>query len=107
MVNVRQGYTLLELLSVVAVIGILATIIVTHVTQESDSAKVSACYTFKGDIEIQAEIWMHNNGSWPAANLSNIGTDTNYFPEGLPTCPYDGTGYTIDATTGKVIGHVH
>ena len=103
----RRGYTLLELLAVVTIIGIVATIIVTHVSEESSSAKVSACYTLKGDIELQAEIWMHNNGSWPAANLSDIGGNTNYFPEGLPTCPYDGTAYTIDANTGRVIGHVH
>ena len=103
----RSGNSLLELLVVVTVLGLLATIVVTHVTSESSSAKVSACHTYKGDIEIQAEIWMHNHGSWPAGNLADIGADTSYFPEGLPTCPVDSTAYTIDTATGLVIGHNH
>ena len=75
--------------------------------RKNDAAKVAACHVYKGDIEIQVELWNHNTGSWPAANLASIGADINYFPEGLPTCPVDGTTYTIDTSTGLVIGHNH
>ena len=103
----QHGFSLLELLVVISVLGLLATIVVTHVTNETESAKISTCYAYKGDIEIQAEIWMHNRGSWPAGDLSNIGAEIAYFPEGLPTCPVDGTAYTIDPNSGLVIGHNH
>ena len=53
------------------------------------------------------KLWKRNNGSYPAANLSDIGADTTYFPSGLPVCPVDGTAYTINTTTGLVIGHTH
>ena len=43
----------------------------------------------------------------PLANLSDVGGDINYFPEGLPLCPVDSSAYTIDNTTGLVIGHNH
>ena len=69
--------------------------------------KKSACYANKGDIELQVKLWRRNNGSYPAANLSDIGADTAYFPSGLPACPVDGTAYTIDTTTGLVTGHTH
>jgi prepilin-type N-terminal cleavage/methylation domain-containing protein len=105
--KLHKGHSLLELIAVVAMIGILAAIIVTHVTSENDSSKINACQTYKGNIEIQAELWIHNQGSLPLANLSDIGAVTAYFPEGLPTCPVDGTAYTIDTATGLVVGHNH
>jgi len=77
------------------------------VTSHYDESKVAASLLYKGDIEIQAELWRHNTGSWPASNLATIGADVNYFPEGLPICPVDGTPYTIDPLTGLVVGHNH
>ena len=91
------------------VLGIVAAVIVPRITGGSETADIAACHVFKGDIEIQAEIWRHNSitDSWPAANLAAIGADIVYFPEGLPTCPVDGSVYTIDAATGLVVGHSH
>ena len=103
----RRAFSLLELMAVLAIVALVAAVIVPRVTGEGDAAKVASCHAYKGDIEIQAELWMHNSGGWPAANLSDIGGDLNYFPEGLPTCPVDGTSYTIDTATGLVIGHNH
>ncbi len=92
---------------VIAILGIVAAVIVPRIVGGSDTTDIAACYVYKGDVEIQAEIWNHNTGSWPAANLAAIGADIDYFPEGLPICPVDGTAYTIDATTGLVVGHSH
>jgi general secretion pathway protein G len=103
----RHGLSFVELLAVLAVIAVLVTLILPRVAGESGAAKSAACQTYQGDIEIQCELWKHNTGSWPAANLSDIGADLDYFPEGLPTCPVDGTAYTIDAATGRIIGHNH
>ena len=103
----RSGLSLLELLAVVTLLGILVTIAVTRVSDETSGANVSGCYTYKGDIEIQAEIWMHNTGGRPAGNLADIAADSNYFPDGLPTCPVDGLPYEIESTTGRVNGHNH
>ena len=72
-------------------------IVTTRLNGKTEEAKVSSCHTYRGNIEIQAELWMHNNGSWPAGNLADIKTEIEYFPEGLPVCPVDGTAYTIDS----------
>ncbi len=101
------GFSLVELMAVLAILGLLAGIILPRVLGSDESAKTAACATCKGDIEIQAELWMHNSGSWPVTNLTNIGGDTNYFPVGLPTCPVDGSAYMIDPHTGRVSGHNH
>jgi len=44
-------------------------------------------------------------GAWPANDLSDIGADSNYFPDGTPTCPVSGQPYRLDPTTHRVIGH--
>ncbi len=103
----KVGFSLLELIAAIAILGIVAAVIVSRVVGSNDAADIAACYVFKGDIEIQAEVWNHNTGTWPAANLAIIGANLYYFPEGLPICPVDGTAYTIDTATGRVIGHNH
>lgn len=100
------GFSLTELLAVVAVLALLAALLLPKVTGYHDQSKVGACHVYRGDIEIQVEIWRHNTGSWPAANLSDIGADPDYFPQGLPTCPVDGSAYTIDSQ-GRAVGHEH
>ena len=103
----RDAFSLTELMAVIVLIGITVTIVLTRASTGNDNSNIAACYVNKGDIEIQAELWLNNSGSWPLANLSDVGGDVNYFPEGVPLCPVDGTVYTIDTSTGRVIGHNH
>lgn len=102
----RRAFSLVELMAVVAVLAIIAKIILPRLTAGGTASAIAASNTNKGNIEVQAEIWRHNTGSWPAASLSDIGGDVNYFPAGVPVCPVDGSAYTID-TSGKVVGHNH
>ncbi len=105
--NIRRGMSLLELIAVVTILGILATIVVPRFGDQSKSAQKKACSLNKGNIETQAQLWYRNKGAWPASDLSNMGSDTTYFPAGLPTCPFDNTAYQFNSTTQQVIGHNH
>ncbi len=105
-VNRLAGFTLTELMAVVAILAVVATVIVTRATLGGSTSKTAACNTIKGDIEVQCEVWRHNTGSWPAANLSAIGADAAYFPTGVPACPVTGGAYTVDSS-GRVVGHNH
>jgi type II secretory pathway pseudopilin PulG len=97
----------MELIAVLVILGILAAVIVPRLLTHQENGKKSACYANKGDIELQVKLWKRNKSSYPAANLSDIGADTSYFPDGLPVCPVDGTSYTINTTTGRITGHAH
>jgi type II secretory pathway pseudopilin PulG len=103
----RVGLSLTELVAATALVGVLALVIVPRVVGHNDDAKRTACHANQAEIELQARLWRRNTGSYPAANLSDIGTDSSYFAEGLPICPVDGSAYTIDTTGGIVIGHTH
>ena len=101
------AFSLMEVMAALTILGILAAVIVPRLSTQQVSAKKSGCYANKGDIELQVKLWKRNKSSYPAANLSDIGADTSYFPSGLPVCPVDGTAYTINTTTGRVTGHTH
>lgn len=105
--NHQNGFSIIELLAVVAIMGVLAAILLPRATSGVDEAECEACFTNQGNIELQCQLWRRNNGSFPAANLLDVGASVEYFPGGLPTCPVDGTTYTIDTTTGLVTGHSH
>jgi general secretion pathway protein G len=101
------GMSLLELLAVVTLMGILAVIVVPRFSSQSTSAKRNACSVIKNNIEVQCQLWFRQKNAAPASDLSGIGTNTTYFPDGLPRCPVDGSAYTINTTTLRVDGHTH
>jgi general secretion pathway protein G len=105
--QLTSAFSLMELMAVLLILGILAAVIVPRMSAHQDKGNKSACYANKGDLELQIKLWKRNKGTYPAANLSDIGADTSYLPGGLPLCPVDGTAYTINTTTGRVIGHTH
>jgi competence protein ComGC len=99
--------SLLELLAVVTLVGILAVIVIPRFSTQSMNAKRNGCSVNKHNIEVQSQLWMRQKNSSPNANLSDIGADQTYFPEGLPVCPVDNSTYTINTTTQRVNGHTH
>jgi general secretion pathway protein G len=101
------AFSLTELMAVLAILGVLAAIVIPRVNNHQSTSQKAACYANQGDIELQVKLWKRVNGTYPAANLSDIGANTSYFPSPVPVCPVDGTSYTISTTTGLVIGHAH
>src|SRR2546423_3345487 len=101
----RAAFSLMELIAVVAILGILAALIVPRVIGGSDLAKDKTCFHNRAEINITVEQFYLHNGTWPANNLSDIATDPNYFPDGLPNCPVSGQPYRLDPATHRVVGH--
>jgi len=97
----RKGFTLIELLIVVLILGALAAIAIPRITESASTAKSNACATNLDLMNSQIELYAaRNDGSYPAA-LTTITGDPNYFPDGLPVCPRNGT-YTYSTTTKRV-----
>jgi len=98
----RNGFSLLELLAVVTILGIIAAIIIPRVTVSSETAKERVSAHHKATINAAVERWYIDKNTWPATDLSDIGADVDYFPDGIPTNPIDGSAYTLNATTHRV-----
>jgi prepilin-type N-terminal cleavage/methylation domain-containing protein len=103
----RHGLSFLELLAVIIILGVIAVLLVPRFAGTSATAKSQACAANRRNLEVQARLWYRTKGSWPATNLSDIAANTSFLPEGLPTCPVDGSAYTIDSTTRQISGHNH
>src|SRR4051812_12388193 len=98
----NAAFSLMELLAVVTILGIIAAIIVPRVAVSSDTAKAKVNSHNKATINAAVERWYVEKSAWPAVNLSDIGADTNYFPDGVPVNPTNGAAYTLNAATHRV-----
>ena len=98
------GFSLLELLAVITIIGILASIILSRVSHHALDAKKKSCLQYKGDINTAVEHFRFATGAFPT-DVSDL--EGTYYPEAVPKCPVDNSDYTLDPTTGRIQGHVH
>lgn len=103
----RHAFSLVELIAALVLMGIVAAYVIPRVGMQHETAKKNVCAMQRGEIELQSQLWQRNHGAYPQASLGDVGADTSYFPEGVPTCPVDGASYTIDTTSGRVVGHGH
>lgn len=97
----RNGFSLMELLAVVTILGIIAAIIVPRVSVSSSTAKTKVDSHNRATINSAIERYYIEQGAWPAS-LAALGNDTNYFPEGIPSNPTDNSAYTMNGTTHRV-----
>ena len=101
----RKGFTLVELLIVVLILGALAAIAVPRIIGGAHSAKTNACKTNVDVINSQIELYYANEDVWPTV-LTDVTTDDDYFPDGEPNCPFS-TAYSYDGGKKRIAEHSH
>ena len=99
---VQRAFTLLEFLAVATILAIIAVIVVPRMRVSADVAKQKVRDHHKAAINAAVERFHRDNHNWPADDLSDIGADLSYFPDGLPVDPIDGAAYSLDAITHRV-----
>ncbi len=73
----RSGFTLIEILIVVVILGILAAVIIPQFTNAADDASISSARTQLQTMRSQIELYRAQNGLYPTADGSTAGSDVD------------------------------
>ena len=97
----KTGFTLVELMIVVLILGALAAIAIPRIMGGALSAKVAGCATNIDMINSQIELYNGNTGGYPAT-LDLVTQNVAYFPDGEPVCPVTGNPYANALVNSRV-----
>ena len=109
--NNKKGFTLMEMLIVVTIIGILAAIVLPRFVTSSGAAKNSAHKAARQSINSQIELYYFVYDEYPTVmsdagwNAGEDGRAARYFPEGVPTACNRYSAWAIDSTSHRLTTH--
>ncbi len=102
----QRGFTLLEMMIVVAIIAILAGVLIPNFTRARAQAATSACMANEKAIATALELYFTDHQSYPAGGSVNSAfvTTMNGYMNQIPVDPAAGSGkyyaYTTSTTGG-------
>jgi prepilin-type N-terminal cleavage/methylation domain-containing protein len=98
----QEGFTLVELMVVVLIIGILVAIAIPVFNSAKSNAQRKACFANQRTIEGALQTYAaSNNGAFPAAVVKSAVAGSALIPTYIkvsPNCPVNTTPYTYDGT---------
>ena len=101
--SVSSGFTLVEIMIVVAIIGLLAAIAIPNFVKARSNAQQKACIANLKQIDGAVQQWALENKKAATSTYSFTDTTLLAYLKGttLPLCPASGS-YTVGATVSSV-----
>ena len=89
----KKGFTLVEIMIVVAIIGLLAAIAIPNFVKARDTAQKNACIANLKQIQGAIQVWAIDNNASGSTNVEMGNLVSDYIKK-TPGCPKGGT-YTL------------
>ena len=104
MKNMRKGFTLIELMIVVAIIGILAAIAIPKFADLINKSKEGATKGALSSVRSAIQVYYGDNEGWfPADTLACVTLNAKYIAE-IPQAKMPGTGH-LDSNTVTAVAN--
>lgn len=98
MLKKHKGFTLIELMIVIAIIAILAAILVPNFVRARDQGNLAACKSNLKNMGTAFEMYASDNGGIYPSSLT-LAAFTNTYMKTTPTCPIGSTAYGLNIAT--------
>ena len=96
--RMKKGFTLVEIMIVVAIIAILAAVAIPNFISYRKTSQMNACISNLKQLQTATEQWRMKPGNTGAPTLEGLcGPESTKYIKTTPVCPAGGT-YTAPAT---------
>ncbi len=103
----KRGFTLIEVILVVIIVGILAAIVIPRITYTRTEAQRVACNANVAALNSQIELYYVRLGVYP---LTLATLQTADYIDALPLCPFNSSSNysgNYNTTSHRVARHIH